>query len=72
MITTVVIVLAALVAAAIVVLWSSSERPIAAIAPPAPSSFPKDQVRKGAELAALGNCASCHTAEGGKTFAGGR
>ena len=29
-------------------------------------------VRKGAGLAAIGNCASCHTAEGGRAFAGGR
>ncbi len=35
-------------------------------------SFAPDLVRHGAELAALGYCASCHTAEGGKPFAGGR
>jgi mono/diheme cytochrome c family protein len=29
-------------------------------------------VAKGAALAAIGNCASCHTAEGGKTLVGGR
>jgi mono/diheme cytochrome c family protein len=30
------------------------------------------QVAKGAQLSALGNCRVCHTAEGGKPFAGGR
>jgi mono/diheme cytochrome c family protein len=29
-------------------------------------------VAKGAALAAIGNCATCHTADGGKTLAGGR
>src|SRR2546423_9415363 len=29
-------------------------------------------VTKGAHLAAVGNCGSCHTAEGGKPYAGGR
>src|SRR5437764_2595105 len=29
-------------------------------------------IAKGADLAAIGNCASCHTAEGGKAYAGGR
>lgn len=36
-----------------------------------PKSFPREQVAKGAELAQIGNCASCHTAEGGKPYAGG-
>ena len=36
-----------------------------------PKSFAPEQVRKGAELAHLGNCLSCHTAEGGKAYAGG-
>src|SRR4030088_761053 len=35
-------------------------------------AFAPDLVRRGSELAALGYCASCHTAEGGKPFAGGR
>jgi mono/diheme cytochrome c family protein len=37
----------------------------------APKSFPREQVVKGAELAHIGNCMSCHTAEGGKAYAGG-
>jgi len=43
-----------------------------ALAPGArPQSFPRAQVAKGAELAHLGNCLGCHTAEGGKPYAGG-
>src|SRR5437773_5716458 len=41
----------------------------------APADDPKfdaAQIAKGAELAAIGNCGTCHTAEGGKPFAGGR
>jgi len=44
-------------------------------AAPAPSNdakFDATQAAKGAELAAIGNCGSCHTAEGGKPYAGGR
>jgi mono/diheme cytochrome c family protein len=37
----------------------------------APKSFPREQIAKGAELAHIGNCLSCHTAEGGKPYAGG-
>src|SRR5258708_35972378 len=37
----------------------------------APRTFDRALVAKGAELAAIGNCASCHTAPGGKPFAGG-
>lgn len=37
-----------------------------------PSSFDPALVRKGAQLAAIGNCAACHTAPQGKPFAGGR
>jgi mono/diheme cytochrome c family protein len=36
-----------------------------------PKSFPREQVAKGEELAHIGNCLSCHTAEGGKPYAGG-
>jgi len=36
-----------------------------------PPSFAREQVAKGAELAHLGNCLGCHTAEGGKPYAGG-
>jgi mono/diheme cytochrome c family protein len=45
---------------------------IAPIARPAVSSFDAGLVKRGAELAAIGNCVVCHTAPGGREFAGGR
>ncbi len=41
---------------------------------PAPSrlSIDRTEIMKGAELATIGNCMLCHTAPGGKAFAGGR
>jgi mono/diheme cytochrome c family protein len=45
---------------------------IAPVLPPVASSFAPDLVRHGAELAAIGNCDVCHTAKGGREFAGGR
>ena len=44
---------------------------IAAIEPPAPSSFDPAFVKRGRELAAIGNCNDCHTVKGGGSFAGG-
>jgi mono/diheme cytochrome c family protein len=35
-------------------------------------SFDSALVARGAQLSAIGNCASCHTQRGGKPFAGGR
>jgi mono/diheme cytochrome c family protein len=40
--------------------------------PPSADSFNADTIRRGAQLAALGDCATCHTSPGGETFAGGR
>ncbi|MGZ5103246.1 MAG: c-type cytochrome [Usitatibacter sp.] len=34
-------------------------------------SFDRAQVERGAALAAIGNCVTCHTAAGGKAYAGG-
>jgi hypothetical protein len=45
---------------------------IAPIARPTAKSFDDNLVKRGAELAAIGNCAVCHTAPGGREFAGGR
>lgn len=50
-----------------------------ALQPPALAASPSDDrggfnaalVAKGASLATIGNCATCHTREGGKPFAGG-
>jgi mono/diheme cytochrome c family protein len=44
---------------------------IAVIDPPAPQSFDAALVKRGRELAAIGNCNDCHTVRGGKNFAGG-
>jgi mono/diheme cytochrome c family protein len=56
------------VAAAFAVTWRPA---IAAIEPPAPQSFDAALVKRGRELAAMGNCNDCHTTRGGKSFAGG-
>ncbi|MDB5654329.1 MAG: cytochrome c, class [Tardiphaga sp.] len=45
---------------------------IDAIARPDAKSFPIAQVEKGEKLALIGDCAVCHTAEGGADYAGGR
>ena len=50
----------------------AAQRSLEPVDPPAASAFDAALVAKGAELAAIGNCDSCHTAEGGKPYAGGR
>jgi mono/diheme cytochrome c family protein len=45
---------------------------IAPVDPPPPQSFAAASIERGAQLAALGDCATCHTREGGEAFAGGR
>jgi mono/diheme cytochrome c family protein len=55
-------------AAAFAIAWRSA---IAAIDPPKPQSFDTSLVKRGRELAAIGNCGDCHTLRGGKSFAGG-
>jgi mono/diheme cytochrome c family protein len=62
-------VVGALVLAFLLYAWRS---PIPPIDAPDADSFDAADVRRGAQLAALGNCATCHTAAGGETFAGGR
>jgi mono/diheme cytochrome c family protein len=54
--------------AAFAIAWRPA---IAAIDPPSPQSFGSDLVRRGRDLAAVGNCADCHTKRGGRDFAGG-
>ncbi len=49
--------------------WRSS---IAPIERPQASSFPAESIKAGAALAAIGNCVTCHTREGGVPYAGGR
>ena len=41
-------------------------------AQPAPAGFDASLVARGAQLAAIGDCGFCHTAQGGRPFAGGR
>ena len=55
-------------AGAFAVAWRPA---IAAIDPPKPQSFDTNLVKRGRELATIGNCGDCHTARGGKSFAGG-
>ena len=59
--------IAALLAAAFP--WRSA---IAPIARPDPAAYSAATMERGRQLAALGDCAVCHTAEGGITNAGGR
>lgn len=58
----------AAVAAGFVVAWRPA---IAAIEPPPPRSFDPALVKRGRELAAIGNCSDCHTVRRGASFAGG-
>ncbi|MGA7806610.1 MAG: cytochrome c [Bradyrhizobium sp.] len=54
--------------AAFAMIWRPA---IAAVDPPLPQSFDPDIVKRGRELAAIGNCNDCHTVRGGRNFAGG-
>ena len=62
-------VLVVLAAGFAVVAWHPD---IAPVAPPSRSAFDPALVRRGAELASLGYCASCHTAADGRAYGGGR
>jgi mono/diheme cytochrome c family protein len=44
---------------------------IAAVEPPGPLTFDAALVKRGRDLAAIGNCNDCHTVRGAKNFAGG-
>jgi mono/diheme cytochrome c family protein len=65
-------VLGTLVVAVLVALAASFRPPFAAVAPPDKGSFPPEEVARGAELARIGDCRVCHTADAGAPFAGGR
>jgi mono/diheme cytochrome c family protein len=45
---------------------------IAPVAPPDRAAFAPGQIARGAELAAIGDCAVCHTDQDGRPYAGGR
>ena len=49
--------------------WWPAIAPAEARAAP---TFDKSLIKRGAELASIGNCGVCHTAEGGRFLAGGR
>jgi mono/diheme cytochrome c family protein len=51
------------------VVWPAA---IAPIGPPPRSAFSDARIARGAELAAIGDCAVCHTSPGGVAYAGGR
>lgn len=51
--------------------WTSPAEIPALAAAPQPNSFSPEQVKRGAQLAALGACTTCHTAQNGKAYAGG-
>lgn len=51
--------------------FALSPAEIDAIERPAADSFDADLVAKGRDLAALGNCLTCHQSEGGAPYAGG-
>ncbi|MFZ5677291.1 MAG: c-type cytochrome [Pseudomonadota bacterium] len=53
-------------AALAAIAWRSEIEPVTAA-----QNFDAAAVRKGAELAAVGNCIACHTVPGAKAFAGG-
>jgi nicotinate dehydrogenase subunit B len=50
---------------------SCSAPPVTQGNAPSPRAFSTSDIARGANLAALGNCVTCHTAPGGKPFAGG-
>jgi mono/diheme cytochrome c family protein len=54
--------------AACSVAWHSAIDPID---PPPTGAFDKAMVARGMQLAAVGDCMACHTAAGGKSYAGG-
>jgi len=63
---------AALVIGAAIAAFAIVWRPaISPIEPPVPQAFKPELVKRGRELAAIGNCNNCHTLRGGKAFAGG-
>ncbi|MFM0669798.1 c-type cytochrome [Paraburkholderia sediminicola] len=62
-----VVILAALIVATLL-MWKPA---IAPIQPPPASSFDAQTKLAGARVVALGDCIVCHTAKGGKPFAGG-
>ena len=57
--------------AIVVVAACSTSGPVEAPAARAPQAFDKLTIARGARLAAIGNCITCHTAPHGRAYAGG-
>src|SRR5262249_62314030 len=55
-------------AGTVAVVWRPAIDPVKR---PAPTSFEASLVKRGSDLAAIGNCRTCHTAPDGRDFAGG-
>src|SRR5471030_388171 len=69
LITAIFVVVAVVVVAGALLVWKPQIEPIE---PAKTSAFNSALVTKGVELAAIGNCAVCHTKPGGKAYAGSR
>jgi len=52
--------------------WRQAPEPLPAAASASGPALSVDQVSRGAYLARVGNCAACHTAQGGRPYAGGQ
>lgn len=64
---------AAIIVAGALFLLALTYRPaISPISPPSRDSFSMASVERGAALARIGDCTTCHTANGGAPFAGGK
>ncbi len=61
----------AVVAAGAGTFWANRHGEIGAAEPRSPTSFAAELIKRGESLAAIGDCAVCHTRLGGKTNAGG-
>jgi mono/diheme cytochrome c family protein len=68
-ITALSIIAAVIVVFGVLLVWKPQ---IAPIEPAKPSAFDSSLVNSGSMLAAIGDCAVCHTAPGGKPYAGSR
>lgn len=67
--TSVLVVCGALAAGVVALAWQPE---IEKIPPPAPTSFDRESIARGQDLAQIGNCSGCHTAEPDRLMAGGR
>ena len=62
-------IVALVVASGAALVWQPAMAPIA---PPGAGQFSSEMIARGAEIAALGDCAACHTARHAPPYAGGR